>query len=76
MTQNRHTLDARGLGCPLPIIRTKKMLSKMESGEILEVTSTDPGSLGDISAFCGETGHQLLSSESAGSDYIFTISKA
>lgn len=71
-----HTLDARGLGCPLPILRTKKALSGMDSGEVLEVTSTDPGSRQDIASFCRETGHQLLSSESAGSDYIFRISRA
>lgn len=69
------TLDARGLNCPLPILRTKKAISSMSEGEVLEMTSTDPGSLKDIESFCSQTGNQLLSSSQSGSDFIFHIRK-
>ena len=54
------TFDAQGLNCPLPIIKTKQILSDMGSGETLEVISTDPGSVEDFQAFCRATGHTLL----------------
>jgi len=70
------TLDARGLNCPLPILRTKKAIAALASGEILEVTATDPGSVKDLDSFCGQTGHQMLSSESAEGVFVFHIRKA
>lgn len=70
------TLDARGLNCPLPILRTKKSLIPLQSGEILKVISTDPGSLKDIASFCSQTGNELLSSQQQGKDYEFMIRKA
>ena len=76
MTENKYTLDARGLQCPTPIIRAKKILSKMETGKILEITATDPGSLRDFPSFCQQTGHQLLSSESVNDNYVFRISRS
>jgi len=75
MTQSVHTLDARGLNCPLPILRTKKALNTLETGEILEITATDPGSLKDLASFCNETGHELLSSEEREGCYVFHIKK-
>ena len=69
-------LDARGLNCPLPILRTKKTLNALQSGETLKVISTDPGSLKDMASFCTQTGNALLSSEQAGGDYEFYIRKA
>ncbi|OIR02327.1 sulfurtransferase TusA [mine drainage metagenome] len=72
----KQTLDARGLNCPLPILRTKKSLIGLQSGEILKVISTDPGSLKDISSFCSQTGNELLSSQQQGKDYEFVIRKA
>ncbi|HGG59670.1 MAG TPA: sulfurtransferase TusA family protein [Gammaproteobacteria bacterium] len=75
MTQTVHTLDARGLNCPLPILRTKKALNTLETGEILEITATDPGSLKDLASFCNETGHELLSSEEREGCYVFHIKK-
>ena len=54
-------LDARGLSCPLPILRTKKALSEMLSGQILRVVATDPGSIRDFQAFAKQTGNDLLS---------------
>ena len=50
-------LDASGLNCPMPILKTKKAISKMDSGKILEVISTDAGSVKDIEAFCNQTGN-------------------
>lgn len=74
-TEIAQTLDARGLNCPLPILRTKKTISGMQSGEVLELTATDPGSVKDIESFCVQTGHQLLSSGQNGSDFVFQIQK-
>lgn len=54
-------LDARGLNCPLPILRAKKALSDMASGQVLKVVATDPGSVKDFQAFCKQTGNELLS---------------
>lgn len=70
------TLDARGLNCPLPILRTKKALNTLQSGDTLKVVSTDPGSVKDIASFCEQTGNALLSSQQAGRDYEFFIRKA
>lgn len=53
-------LDVKGLNCPLPILRTKKTLAEMESGQILRVVATDPGSLKDFPAFAKQTGNELL----------------
>ncbi|MBL8398406.1 MAG: sulfurtransferase TusA family protein [Candidatus Accumulibacter sp.] len=55
-------LDVQGLSCPLPILRTKKALAEMGSGEILHVLATDPGSVKDFQAFAKQTGNELLSS--------------
>lgn len=76
MTENVHTLDARGLNCPLPILRTKKAISAMMAGEILEITATDPGSVKDLDSFCSQTGNEMLSSRDAGGEFIFRIRKA
>ena len=54
-------LDVQGLKCPLPILRTKKSLSEMETGQVLRVLSTDPGAAKDFQAFARQTGNQLLS---------------
>ena len=76
MTTNiTQTLDARGLNCPLPILRTKKAIAAISSGEVLEVKATDPGSLKDMQSFCSQTGHELLASNQSGSDLIFHIRK-
>lgn len=75
MESTNQTLDARGLNCPLPILRTKKTLNTMQSGDTLKVVATDPGSLKDMVAFCAQTGNTLLASQQAGSDYEFLIRK-
>jgi len=73
--QTNQTLDARGLSCPLPIIKTKKELAKLSSGELLEVLASDPGSVNDISSFCQQTGHELVSSENTNDEFVFIVKK-
>ncbi|MBY0579400.1 MAG: sulfurtransferase TusA family protein [Burkholderiales bacterium] len=68
-------LDARGLSCPLPILRTKKSLADMASGDVLKVVSTDSGSVKDMQAFANQTGNELLSQSEAGGEYIFFMKK-
>ena len=71
-----HVLNAEGLNCPLPIIKAKKMLKGIAAGEVLEIRATDPGSVADFSAFCTQTGNELLSSSTEGSVYTFEIKKS
>lgn len=68
-------LDVKGLNCPLPILRAKKALADMTSGELLRVVATDPGSVKDFAAFCKQTGNALLSSDDNGKEFSFVISK-
>jgi len=70
------TLDAKGLNCPLPILRTKKAIQKMESGQVLEVLSTDAGSVKDMEAFCNQTGNKLVEVSENGGEYTFVIEKS
>jgi len=69
-------LDASGLNCPLPILRAKKALGKMESGKVLRIIATDPGSVKDFEAFAKQTGNELLESGEEGGKYVFLIKKA
>ena len=75
-TNATQSLDARGLNCPLPILRTKKALSRMGAGETLAIISTDPGSLKDMQAFCKQTGNELLSSIANQGEFEFLIRRA
>ncbi|NOQ80333.1 MAG: response regulator SirA [Gammaproteobacteria bacterium] len=68
-------LDARGLSCPLPILKTKKALAQLALGEMLEIITSDPGSVKDLSSFCEQTGHELVSSEIHEDEFIFVIKK-
>jgi tRNA 2-thiouridine synthesizing protein A len=68
-------LDARGLNCPLPILRTKKTLAEMQSGQVLKIMATDPGSVKDMQAFAKQTGNELLSSAEASGEYMFFMKK-
>jgi tRNA 2-thiouridine synthesizing protein A len=68
-------LDARGLNCPLPILRTKKALADMASGQVLRILATDPGSVKDFQAFARQTGNDLLSSESGDKEFTFLMKK-
>jgi len=69
------TLDAKGLNCPLPILKTKKMLNDVPSGGTLEVLATDPGSVADMASFCRTTGHQLIESAKDGDVFRFVIKR-
>jgi len=69
-------LDCKGLACPLPVIKTKQAIDKMSMGQILEMVSTDPGSIPDMQAWSRKTGHELLESKQEGNLYIFYIRKA
>ena len=68
-------LDARGLNCPLPILRTKKSLNDMVPGQVLKVMATDPGSVRDFQAFSKQTGNQLLSSAEDKGEFLFVMRK-
>ncbi len=68
-------LDARGLSCPLPILKTKKSLAEIASGQVLRVVATDPGSIKDMQAFANQTGNELLSSSEENKTYIFYMKK-
>ncbi len=68
-------LDARGLNCPLPILRAKKALVELASGQVLRIVATDPGSVKDFEAFSKQTGNQLLSHSEANKEYIFFMRK-
>jgi tRNA 2-thiouridine synthesizing protein A len=68
-------LDAKGLNCPLPILKTKKALQAMEVGGVLEVLATDPGAVADFKSFCRQTGNELVSSSEEGSVYKFLIKR-
>jgi tRNA 2-thiouridine synthesizing protein A len=63
-------IDTRGLNCPLPILKAKKALSEMQSGQTLKVVSTDPGSVRDFKAFAKQTGNELLEQTNVGNDFI------
>ena len=66
-------LDAKGLNCPLPILKAKKALTALPPGGILEIHATDPGAVKDFEAFCRATGNTLLESRVDGKTYIFLI---
>ena len=66
-------LDTRGLNCPLPILKAKKALTDMASGELLKIVSTDPGSMRDFQAFARQTGNELVDQEILGSDFVHLL---
>lgn len=76
MTDITAKLDARGLSCPLPILRTKKAIKELQSGQVLEVITTDPGSLKDMEVFCQQTGNELIASQSTADGYQFLIARS
>ena len=69
-------LDCRGLSCPLPILKTKKQMDAMKSGQVLKMEATDPGSVSDVNAWTRRTGNQLVTHSEEGGLYIFYIKKA
>ena len=66
-------LDTRGLNCPLPILKAKKALADMQTGDVLKVVSTDPGSVRDFQAFARQTGNELIEQETLGDDFIHLL---
>ncbi|WP_343640311.1 sulfurtransferase TusA family protein [Roseateles sp.] len=68
-------LDTRGLNCPLPILKAKKALAEMESGQLLRVVATDPGSMRDFQAFSRQTGNELVEQTSAGDEFIHVLKR-
>jgi tRNA 2-thiouridine synthesizing protein A len=74
MTHDKE-LDARGLNCPLPILRARKALNELASGQVLRVVATDPGSTKDFEAFCRQTGNELLSQAAGEKEFVFYMRK-
>nr|WP_042352475.1 sulfurtransferase TusA family protein [Bacillus massiliigorillae] len=68
-------LDAKGLACPMPIVRTKKAINTIEAGEVLEIHTTDKGSLADLTAWTKSTGHELLESSEDNGVFKFFVKK-
>lgn len=68
-------VDARGLNCPLPILRAKKALADLQSGQVLKVLSTDPGSVRDFDAFARQTGHELLRRDDGQREWTFYLKR-
>ena len=68
-------LDTRGLNCPLPILKAKKALTGMQSGQLLKVISTDQGSLRDFAAFAKQTCNELLEQQTVGNEFIHTLKR-
>jgi len=75
MSEFNEELDARGLSCPLPILRAKKALNGLEAEQTLKIIATDPGSVKDFEAFCKQTGNELVSSDTEGDEFTFMIKK-
>jgi tRNA 2-thiouridine synthesizing protein A len=75
MSQFDKELDARGLKCPLPILRCKKALAEMTASQVLKIVATDKGAIKDFQGFCKQTGHELLNLEEQAEEFIFLIRK-
>jgi tRNA 2-thiouridine synthesizing protein A len=75
MPDSNQELDARGLNCPLPILRAKKTLNGMAAGEVLKIMATDPGSVKDFQAFATQTGNQLVDSSEVNGEFHFFLKK-
>lgn len=74
-TTHDQELDARGLNCPLPILRTRKALNTMSSGQVLRILATDPGSVKDLEAFSKQTGNELISQTADEKEFVFFMRK-
>jgi TusA-related sulfurtransferase len=69
-THAQKEIDTRGLNCPLPILKAKKALADMQTGEVLKVVATDPGSVRDFQAFARQTGNELVEQSSGNDEYV------
>ena len=70
------TLDAKGLSCPMPLLRTKKEIGKLGSGDVLEILGTDPGSRNDLPGWCERSGHEYMGEKEESGFFRFFIKKA
>lgn len=68
-------LDTRGLNCPLPILKAKKALAEMQSGQLLKVVATDPGSTRDFQAFARQTGNELVAQSQSGEEFVHVLKR-
>ena len=68
-------IDTRGLNCPLPILKAKKALAEMSSGQVLKVLATDPGSVRDFQAFAKQTGNELVAQETVGKEFLHYLKR-
>jgi tRNA 2-thiouridine synthesizing protein A len=75
VTNHDKELDARGMNCPLPILRARRALNEMSSGQVLRIVATDPGSVKDIEAFSRQTGNELLSQSTGEKEFVFLMRK-
>ena len=75
MMQTDQEIDTRGLNCPLPILKAKKALAGMESGQLLRVLSTDAGSLRDFQAFAKQTGNELMEQQTLGNEFVHVLKR-
>ena len=73
--KSQHELDCKGLSCPLPILKTRKAMETLSSGDILKILCTDPGSVNDMSSWSNSIGHIILSSDKEDGTYIYLIQK-
>ena len=70
MIEAQKEIDTRGLNCPLPILKAKKALAEMTSGQVLKVVATDPGSVRDFQSFAKQTGHELVEQSNSDGDFL------
>jgi tRNA 2-thiouridine synthesizing protein A len=75
MMEFNKELDARGLNCPLPILRAKRALTDMQAGHVLRIVATDPGSVKDFQVFAKQTGNELVSHAEANKEFVFFMRK-
>jgi len=71
----KQELDCRGMNCPLPVLKTKKTIDGMASGDVLKMISTDPGSANDMVAWAKRTGNEIVKTEEAGGEFVFYVKK-
>jgi tRNA 2-thiouridine synthesizing protein A len=76
MTAHNAVLDAKGLKCPLPVLRARKAMQPLQDGGVLRIEATDPGAVGDFVHFCEATGHKLVEQSREGDVYVFLIRKS
>jgi tRNA 2-thiouridine synthesizing protein A len=76
MVSADQTLDCSGMACPMPILKTKKAVDSLQSGQVLKMIATDPGSTSDIEAWTAKTGNSLVASEKENEKFVFYIKKA